>query len=505
MAPQIEAPVWLGRPRRRTFLYLCVLAAWTAVALSANQARAQKVPDVPPTTDPDVPPAADQDAPAADPDAPIKLDETPEPAPQAPAKKEPPAPRAEPAPPVKTEAARPAEAKASKRPSTEELMRANPGAAPWARETGWYQNSTMLSWRGGLETDVGYAKYNFDTSTYRPEEFFDFRGRFVLGPDLRYDFAGGDYFVRATAEFVAWIREQYNIYQVNVDDAYAQVGKYGLWDFQIGRFMTWRVYRKGLGFDLFTLEQTGALTIGPFEGGRFGVQIYEVDNIFYRETPGRAAFHLYPTEWSGIELAGQYGKDGTANTAGVRGAGNVHFDFVSVTAGVEYRFFRPAVETSSTAPDGSLITCERCGIVKRYGYGGGAVFTLKPVEAGANAGKAFQASYAIKDGTPDKNAFFQTTSIGGYVQLDVGSLVVNRSLIIGGGLNRTERLYDNGNFERHVQGAAYIAFPLGFNNAMIKLVGSRADALVEEAGDGVTFLRRDSSMTAARVRLSFNF
>jgi hypothetical protein len=112
-------------------------------------------------------------------------------------------------------------------------MRASPGAAPWVRETGWFRSSTDLEWTGGLEVDVGYANYSFRTATYPPEEFFDFRGRFVLGPDVRYEF-GQDQFFRAKAEFVAWVREQYNLYQVNVDDVYAQIGQYGLWDLQLG-------------------------------------------------------------------------------------------------------------------------------------------------------------------------------------------------------------------------------------------------------------------------------
>src|SRR5262245_18148949 len=369
-------------------LRLCVLVASGALVLSTTPpARAQAEPEAPPAAEPE-PPA--KPAPEAvdledEAEAPPPKAQPAAPPPAAPAPAEPPPPAAK--------------AEPEGRPSSEKLMRASPGAAPWVRETGWYRSTTALNWGGGLEVDVGYANYSFKTATFPPEEFFDFRGRFVLGPDVRYDFGPGDnYFFRAKGEFVAWVREQYNLYQVNVDDVFAQVGNYGLWDVMLGRFMTWRVYRKGLGFDLYTLEDTGALVQGPFEGGRFGVHIYEVDNIFYRETPGRLAFHLYPTTWSGIELAGQYGKDATSNTAGGRLAANVHFDFVSVSAAAEYRFFRPAVEQRSTQPDGTTVSCDDCGIIKRSGYGGGVVFTLKPVEAGFNAARGFQDSYAIKDG-----------------------------------------------------------------------------------------------------------
>jgi hypothetical protein len=383
-----------------------------------------------------------------------------------------------------------------------ETVQAGPGVAPWQREP--FPNPARLEWHGSMETDVGFAKYSFDTPSENASSFYDFRGRFVLGPTFRYDFAN-DYFFRTTGQFVAWIREQVGLYQINVDDLYAQVGKSEVWDFMVGRFMPWRVYRKGLGYDLYTLEDTGALENGNIEGAKFGPHVYEVDHIFMRRTPGRASVHVYPTPWSGIEVTGEYGKEGTSNTAGGRAAANVTYDFLSLSAAAEYRFLRPAQETSSLAADGvTKVECKRCGVTERWGFGGGAVVTYKPIEAGLNAALTKQAVYSQKDGERDKNGFAQTTSIGGYLELDVGSLVIGRRLVLGAGGHRTEVLTEVEEFKRHVQGAAYIAYPLGFNNAMVKLVLSQSDLLWEEPS-GDIYILRNSKMIAGRVRVSFNF
>jgi hypothetical protein len=124
--------------------------------------------------------------------------------------------------------------------------------------------SSGLDWHGNLELDDGYVKYSWDKASFHPVTVLDSRGRFVLGPmlthDLGHSLLGHNLFLRLTGQFVAWAREvpggQH--YQINADDVYVQVGHQGLWDFMVGRFLTWRVFRKGLGFDLYTLEDTGA-------------------------------------------------------------------------------------------------------------------------------------------------------------------------------------------------------------------------------------------------------
>jgi hypothetical protein len=370
------------------------------------------------------------------------------------------------------------------------------------------ESESDLSFSGGLELDTGYAQYTFESDALHDEDVYDFRGRFVLGPTLAHEF-WQDWFVKARGEAVLWVREQLGVYQVNVDDVFAQVGKQNVWDFKLGRFRTWRVYHKGLGFDLFTLEDAGACVQNPCsaDAGTFGPHTYEVNFIYDRETPGHAAFHLYPTEWSGIELAAAYGQGGVSNTWGVRGAAMIHFDFLRVMGAAELRKARPREESSSTDSMGNVVDCDKCGFSQRFGFGGGVEITHSPIEVGFNIARGATDIYTVTTGAFDEGGSNDTTSLGGYAELDVGSFTFERSLIVGFGLNRTEALAINESFRQHTQYAAYIAYPLGFNAAMVKLVLSRADLESLTLVDPMNrvFNKSESAMSAARVRLAYPF
>jgi len=375
-----------------------------------------------------------------------------------------------------------------------------------------------VSLHGNLELDLGYATYAYPEVVTTPTEAFtDLRGRFVFGPVLHHDFGSSGYFFEATGQFVAWVREQPSVYQINVDDVYARVGHAGDWDFQLGRFMTWRVYHKGLGFDLYTLEDNGA-AVAP---GRveYGVHTYEVDYIFLRNSPyvgseiaGRAAAHYYPARFLAFELAGAYGQAdaGATNTLGGRLAADLHVSFLRASLGAEYRMQESALERRDLLPDGSTLECGNCGASTNLGFGGGIIFKYGPIEVSGSGAKGFDdANLATSggDGVADPNPAQsgERTSFGGYLQVDPGSLLFGRSLIVGAGAHRTELVLDNFDYQEHIQGAAYVAFPLGFNEAMIKLVLSRAELEVLDATnvEGTEFIRRERSMTAARFRVSF--
>ena len=101
----------------------------------------------------------------------------------------------------------------------------------------------------------------------------------------------------------------------------------GLWDLKVGRFRTWRVYHKGAGFDLYTIEDQGACIVRSaldgacnLDSGTFGPHTYEVSYIYDREPAGRVGVHVYPTPWSGIEVVGTLGNSGNANIVGGRAA-----------------------------------------------------------------------------------------------------------------------------------------------------------------------------------------
>ena len=362
-------------------------------------------------------------------------------------------------------------------------------------------SKSALEWHGGLETDATYAKYT--DGVENPQGFYDMRGRFVVGPTLQHRFGADDsWFVAARGEVVAWVRERTN-YQVNADDVYGQVGKKGLWDLKLGRFQSWRVYHKGAGFDLYTIEDQGACgslsTSCSQESGVFAPHTYEVNFNYYREAAGKAAVHIYPAPWAGIELLGLMGNSDGPNQLGGRAAAIVHFPYVRGSAAVEYRATRPPRENDPT--------CPKCGNVSdAVGFGGGLELTIKPVAVGINYAQGKETRYGNTTGVLDKDASATRTSLGGYAEFDVGSLAFARSLILGFGLNRTEVLDQIQNFDQHYQGAAYALFPIGFNDAALKLVVSQADWDIQAAkGDGTALALPTKTMRAARLRFTYPF
>ncbi len=374
-------------------------------------------------------------------------------------------------------------------PAEKPAQRLPPGLPPWQRDSA-VPNTVDLELHGGMEVDIGRARYTYSTNSQTPESFYDFRGRFVLGGVLTKDL-GHDLYIRGVGQSVAWLREQVGQYQINADDVFAQIGQGQLWDLMAGRFMSWRVYRKGLGYDLYTLEDTGALKVGPYEGGTFGPHTYEADDIFYREQAGRVALHLYPIKYLGFELLSEYGKEGTSNTFGVRPAVNFTYSILSLSAAAETRTLDQALDNSG---------CPTCNHQSRIGYAAGGVLTYNPVELGFNYGH--QRSKANTATPPLGQTGDTRQSYGGYFEFDVGTLAFQQSLKLGFGANYTEDLSDDSaTFDKHTQYAAYVAMPLGFNQAMLKLVGSDAELHVR----GTTTAPYDTRMRSIRLRYSMSY
>lgn len=370
---------------------------------------------------------------------------------------------------------------------------------------GLYRSKMKLGWDGSAEIDVGYARYDFSLTSYTPERLYDFRGRFVMGPVLEYAF-DENHFFRLTGQAVAWVREEKQQYQINADDVYVQAGRRKKWDVKLGRFETWVVYNKGLGYDRYTLEDTGAMKEGPFNQALFGADIYEVNAIYERTMPGKLAVHAYPLDVLGFEAIGLYGSGSqTTKQFGGRVAADLNLKFLRIRGGAEYRKEEPTQEVTKQV-NGVDVPCDKCSDKTVLGFGGGAVGILGPVEIGLNAAKASLETYKTDGTALEPPATYDVTSFGGYLELDPGKLLLERSLIVGVGMNRTENLYNNEDFERHDQGAAYLAFPLGFNDAMIKLVLSKADLLYEDADPATGIVTaRTSDMLAGRLRVRASF
>lgn len=388
-----------------------------------------------------------------------------------------------------------------------------------------------LTWAGGrmhgqIELDVGYARYKYPEQPDRPKEtLHDLRGRFVLGPTFHYQFPESTYFLTVVAQFVAWVQEQNNRYQINADDVYVQYGNGKKWDLQVGRFMTWRVYHKGLGFDLFTLEDNGASKSYPISNNDFAVRTYEVDYIFLRNSPyvggevaGRAALHYYPADILGFELAAAYGlaDNRGSDTLGGRLAMDLQWEFLQLSAAAEYRRQAQtgppnAIQNAGT-PEERAVECAECGASSNYGAGGGLRVAFSPVNLGGSFAIGWDEKNQLvgdAEGKPERelSASGRRMSFGGFFELDVGSWLLPHPLILGVGANRTELVLDNKNKEFHVQSAAYAALPLGVNNAMVKLVVSQAQADLYDATDpeGTAYIDRHPEGLAVRLRFSTNF
>jgi hypothetical protein len=410
------------------------------------------------------------------------------------------------APPAKAEQPAKSEVKAATTDPSAPLPAgaASTGPSPWQKPG--LNGAMRLDFHGSSAVDVGYVKYSFPDNTLvqpnTPDTFYDLRGRFVLGADLDYEFAP-KYFFHARGQFVAWVRDTFKQYQGNADDVYVQAGQRDVWDVQLGRFLTWRVFRKGLGFDLYTLEDAGPLNnVHWDDSATFAPHIYEVSEIFFRQTQGRMAVHVYPTPWSGLEVVGEYGRpDATYNTLGGRAAGNVTYGPVSVSVGAEAKRWLLAIPIDA---------CATCGVKNHSGFGGGAVLDFHVVELGANIARARLTSFLgdpMTGGAQDPLQSSTTNSFGGYLEVDPGTLLFQRRLVIGAGWDRSEFLFQDSRFLRHTQQAAYIAYPLGFNDAMVKFVVSQADFLIDTPVPGMpgALTENLNKLFSARLRASFKF
>lgn len=390
-------------------------------------------------------------------------------------------------------------------------------------------DNNYLGWDGGFEMDLGYARYSFSQATFGAETFNDFRGQAWFGPVFEHRFgADNKYFIRGTAEVVAWLRDEPGaLYKVNVFDAYAMFGKKDVADLQVGRFNSWRMTTPGNGFDIFTLEDTGAMVNGPIEGGSFAPYRYEVNHIWLRSTPGRVAIHAYPLKPFidgpfnnlGVEILGEYGKQGLDNVFGVRGALVYDTPYAKIYGGGEYRTRMKATEIVSA----DLTVCEQCNWAWDNGYGGGAVIRPPYVEVGVNYGNTHGAT-RTSQGNLELSGIRERNTLGGFLELHSGHLLDSRTplaergvwadqrsanirkVTIGAGVYRTESLLGNSDFAQHVQKAAYVKYNLGFNEAYLKLVISQADATFDDnTGEPGVYITNTSKMVAGRLRFAYYF
>jgi hypothetical protein len=378
----------------------------------------------------------------------------------------------------------------------------------------------LLAWYGSLESDVGLARYEAEEEDKTDDTLQDHRGRFVVAPMLHLELS--QFFFEATGQLVAWVKNNEGLPLIAADDVWGKFGKQDVWDIQVGRFEAWRVYQKfpvrfhDLGpafhsrsigestgaFDLFTLEDTGALVTPPVSSRAYYVDMYEVSHILLREEAGSVALHYFPgTQW-GAELHVKYGEQAQQNKRGARLAiiGRP-FRQLQLSAAAEIRTSRTGSPRRAADPanPGEYIECDDCGRLDQSGFGGGAVLSLGPLELAASAAFGHETGYDTVDGTKDPEATLDIRSFGGYAQVTIADTS------IGGALNNTQRLDEADNFQTHLQTAGYIFQALS-RDLSLKLVVTYAtgkDDRADQRGDAVE--PPHNSFLGARLRLKYYF
>jgi hypothetical protein len=378
----------------------------------------------------------------------------------------------------------------------------------------------LLAWYGSLESDVGFARYEAEEEDKTDDTLQDHRGRFVVAPMLHLELS--QFFFEATGQLVAWVKNNEGLPLIAADDVWGKFGKQDVWDIQVGRFEAWRVYQKfpvrfhNLGpafhsrsigestgaFDLFTLEDTGALVTPPVSSRAYYVDMYEVSHILLREEAGSVAFHYFPGEQWGAELHVKYGEQAQQNKRGARLAiiGRP-LRQLQLSAAAEIRTSRTGSPRRAADPanPGEYIECDDCGRLDQSGFGGGAVLSLGPLELAASAAFGHETGYDTVDGTRDPEATRDIRSFGGYAQVTIADTS------IGGAVNNTQRLDEADNFQTHLQTAGYIFQALS-RDLSLKLVVTYAtgkDDRADQRGDDID--PPQNSFLGARLRLKYYF
>jgi hypothetical protein len=384
--------------------------------------------------------------------------------------------------------------------------------------------ASFLTWSGSLETDTGFAHYEAEEESVIDDTLYDYRGRFVVGPLVELPL-GEDLFFAATGQLVAWVKNNQDNPFIGSDDAWGMLGGRRddgspLWDIQAGRFEAWMVYKKfsvidqdprpqwGQGestgaFDLFTLEDQGALCRPPLANREYCVDIYEVNHILLREEVASVAAHFYPVKGLGIELHGRYGQQVSTNVLGGRLALQYSpVDWLAVSAAAEVRAERQGSPPKRLDPvDRTYPPCNHCGRLDQRGAVGGIAIKV-PGLGKLEPELAFSFAQALidswnTDAVPIPDNSPSITSYGGYAQLGYGDF------LLGGAMHRTEKDTLVGSGETHDQYAGYARYAIR-KNLSLKLIGTYAQG-VRISPDSSDLEDIRNSFTAARLRLKYMF
>ncbi len=331
---------------------------------------------------------------------------------------------------------------------------------------------------GASDVRVGFSGYGFVDSSLRDieagldtetdQQEYRQQGRFVLRTTPVFN-VDEDWFIQGNIEYVANGDQTRTNTYIDIDDAWIRVGKWDLFDIQVGRMQGWEVYHFGMGLDWATFERVGATSFSNTP-----IQAYGVTDMWDRaQSTGSLTGHYYPTKWARIELQSRFGTSGPGNDIGVRPVGILDFGFLKLKVGGERRSQTSIFKDS----DGSIET---------QGYGAAAMAVWYPyVEAGGGFGVRVRDQFDT-DGGRVAAGSDDTISFGGFANVRI-----IEDLLLGGGYLRTE--WENLNtdpitnsdpdFQEHIQIYGALQYVL-WDQLYIKYVFSQAEGYFYERSEG---------------------
>jgi hypothetical protein len=329
-----------------------------------------------------------------------------------------------------------------------------------------------LHFSGYTWLDTGYMKQqNQQVGSYDKDVNYA-QGRFVFGVSYRRDM--GPIFAEARAQFVAFDNEfTKSQYEPHTQDAFLRIGG-RIWDLQVGRFLAWEPYYRGNGIDRYTAEENGALG---------GPTMYRLDYALgYKDEPGQAAFHLYPTDWAAFELGAVYGQESSQNNIGVRPVLALRrFGFL-LMGGWEYVRQKPQDSSNKVKQN-------------ENGAAGRLSYTYAGTTLGVDASHVKVDAWQI-DGQVNAAQTFNKTSVGGYIESDFWNNV------IGAGYHFTTSKNEKSETNKHHQMFVSYGYRLPVPGLTASAVFGFARAALEDADAKSSW---ENDMTSFRVRLRYDF
>jgi hypothetical protein len=338
------------------------------------------------------------------------------------------------------------------------------------------RGKSALSLSGYLWEDLGYMITKNEQPGLYDQDAAYMQGRLVLRAEYERTLVS-DLFAAARVEVIGFENEYTKSqYEPHTHDIWLKVGQKG-WDVQVGRFLPFVVYYRGLGVDLYTPEETGAQGALP--------PLYHVNYAWgLQDEPGQFALHLFPLNGLGIEVSGIYGQSGTSglNTYAVRPVVDWKLGGLEVVVGGEY--FRQV-------PQRSEFKVEKT----QYGAGGRLQYTFWLLTAGAEAAWAHSEKININE-EKDGAETYDRLTVGGWVDLYAWNDIVS----VGAHYTVDDRL----NRDQPTQLQGYVAYVrrLPVKGLSAKLVYGVARGVVDDATADVQL---DNSMQSFRLRLEYLF